>query len=1358
MPDIFGTAANDTIPGLASDDSLYGGSTTDPVGTGSDFIFGGEGNDQIFAGDGNDTLSGQAGDDLLQGGDGDDILESELDPDSAFAGTDSLFGGAGNDSLTARWQAGQGTEVLDGGDDIDRLSLDLSLLTTGFSINMLKGGSWAVGTWVQLNGFETGTVVFGSGNDTLTTDFTDLNLSSGLGDDRITIKGDGAAWGDDGNDTLQAWGAAALYGGTGQDYLSSIGTGNRLEGGLGRDTLAGGNGNDTLVDTWETAVGLQLIDGSAGTDRVELDLGAANQAVSLVLNSGLVQIGNRFEVNNVEAFSLILSSGDDLVVSSTLAVSVAGGSGDDTLIGGSGGDALSGGQGNDLLIAGATQAGETDSLNGQAGDDTLVADGEGRLTLFDGTWQDVADVTLRAGNFAAPGTVFQFGLITLDASHLGAAITLLTASGGSTLSLDAPGGQSIALSARELVVEGTAFDDLLSPVSTLGGPPSVVLQMYGGEGNDTLEGGGFLRGGDDDDSILGAQGNDSLWGDAGNDLIQDLSGNNLMDGGAGDDRIEAGSGQDTITVGQGSDTVDASFGNDRVVFVGGDAATIDGGAGIDTISFLGATSGVFARAGGTTVLNGTALNLTNFELLEGSGFEDTLIGTTGANTLAGGAADDRIDGRVGADLLMGDDGDDRLLSVDRVDHADTLDGGAGIDTAVIDRSGTSGWHRLILGGNLESLGPTTVLIGIERLSYVGGRGSDTVTGGQYDDRIDGGLGDDYLEGGAGNDVLISVGLGQMDTLFGGEGTDRAVIDRSLETADLMVDFFMVTGSTPTTLNFIEELWFTGGFGNDSVFGGALDDRIYGGAGNDTIDGRPGQDTIDAGAGHDHVYLGRTSGEINGGDGYDMADFSAHIPTTGLFLQLGQAGLQLLGEVTGRMTGFEAVTGTSLDDRITGDSGDNALYGGFGADMLDGGQGSDVLLGLAGDDTLVSAQAANDNLQGGADRDLAVVDRSQSTASLTFNPTTGQLTGDGFLTFVLGFELLDLQLGSGNDTATGFSGDDTLAGGAGNDLLYGGAGNDVLNGDSGNDGLFGGAGRDVLQLFAIGPMLDTLNGGAWATDQAEIHGEALSDGLTLTLGAGNLTGNGIDVVVTEIESLAFYGGSGADAITAGGLADTLIGAGGGDSLVGLAGNDSLAGGSGADSLYGGSGNDQLYGGSDNDVIAGGTGADLLSGGTGVDLLDYSAAIGNLQVNLATGLVAGSDAAGDTISGFENVWGGSGADVITGTALANLILGNGGADRLVGAAGADSLWGGIGNDTLTGGSEADVFQFALGDGQDRIGDFEIGIDRIRLTDRVAADVSWVALSPTTTRVDLAGGDTITLVGVTAASLTLADFTFG
>jgi len=122
---------------------------------------------------------------------------------------------------------------------------------------------------------------------------------------------------------------------------------------------------------------------------------------------------------------------------------------------------------------------------------------------------------------------------------------------------------------------------------------------------------------------------------------------------------------------------------------------------------------------------------------------------------------------------------------------------------------------------------------------------------------------------------------------------------------------------------------------------------------------------------------------------------------------------------------------------------------------------------------------------------------------------------------------------------------------------------------------------------------------------------------------------------------------------GGTSSATVSVAVGGTQTGGSGNDTLTGTPGNDSLNGGNGNDSLIGNAGNDTLIGGNGTDFLVGSAGNDLLN-----------------------GDN--------------------------------------GSDTLTGGLGNDTLTGGNGQDIFVFAPGEGIDTINDFQLGTDKIGLTE--------------------------------------------
>lgn len=192
------------------------------------------------------------------------------------------------------------------------------------------------------------------------------------------------------------------------------------------------------------------------------------------------------------------------------------------------------------------------------------------------------------------------------------------------------------------------------------------------------------------------------------------------------------------------------------------------------------------------------------------------------------------------------------------------------------------------------------------------------------------------------------------------------------------------------------------------------------------------------------------------------------------------------------------------------------------------------------------------------------------------------------------------------------------------------------------------------------------------------------------------------------------GAGNDTVFGGAGNDILRGQDGEDRLSGMDGNDTLEGGAGRDALYGGAGNDilrgeagddALIGGTGDDILNGAAGADRLFGGAGIDMASYWGSLAAVSVDLGAGTASGGDAAGDRLSGIEN---------LRGTRFA---------DRLTGDAGANRLEGWEAADILTGGAGADIFAYQrLAEGGDRITDFSKAQgDRI---DLAAIDASAAA----------------------------------
>jgi hypothetical protein len=173
-------------------------------------------------------------------------------------------------------------------------------------------------------------------------------------------------------------------------------------------------------------------------------------------------------------------------------------------------------------------------------------------------------------------------------------------------------------------------------------------------------------------------------------------------------------------------------------------------------------------------------------------------------------------------------------------------------------------------------------------------------------------------------------------------------------------------------------------------------------------------------------------------------------------------------------------------------------------------------------------------------------------------------------------------------------------------------------------------------------------------------------------------------------------------------------------------------------------------------------DLGSGARAVEVIPIDDAEQSVSVtdSVMFGLVFGAtgtlNATLDS-SDIKAAFGTNGGVTLVAGALNAGFVGGSGNDTLIGGPLGDTLDGGPGNDSLTGGTGADTFIFAPGGAADTITDFSLGEgDQIDLTAftniHTLADVlSHATQQGADTVLDFGNGDTLTLAGVSQASLT-------
>ncbi|MBP0030081.1 S8 family serine peptidase [Roseofilum sp. Guam] len=323
---------------------------------------------------------------------------------------------------------------------------------------------------------------------------------------------------------------------------------------LGRDTIQGGDGNDSIF---------------AGTGGVYTDdtVGGSDTVIGGRDDDSIFG-GNGDDYLDVDAslVNSIIPASDDAVQGND---TVRGGYGNDTIgrlgsaVGATGVDYYDGGEGNDS-IQGGNQGANTvgDTLIGGGGNDTIEAGGQGDDSVLGGDGDDV--ITIGGGN---------------DFADSGNGNDSILAIGGNNTILTGDGDDSVITNAGTHYIDfGAGNDNAVFEAFTIatinagdgndfvsGGLSSTIA---GGAGNDTFYGGVLddsIRGGSDDDYLSGGfgDGNDTISGDDGNDFIEGVDGNDSILGGNGQDTIEGGFGSDTLS---GFDGSSGGDGTDRFVF------------------------------------------------------------------------------------------------------------------------------------------------------------------------------------------------------------------------------------------------------------------------------------------------------------------------------------------------------------------------------------------------------------------------------------------------------------------------------------------------------------------------------------------------------------------------------------------------------------------------------------------------------------------------------------------------------------------------------------------------------------------------------------------------------------------------
>lgn len=556
-----------------------------------------------------------------------------------------------------------------------------------------------------------------------------------------------------------------------------------LNGASGDDVLNGNGGNDTL----QGFGGADLLDGGTGADQMTGGLGDDEYIVDHAGDAVIEAVGEGNDSVGSSVTHTLDANVEDLTLTGSANINGTGNGLDNEITGNSGNNTLNG-------LAGA------DTLRGGQGNDIFIVDNVGDVVIETGAGTDLVQ---SSATFFALGANVENLTLTGGSAIDGTGNTLaniLTGNGGAN-TLNGGGGADTmngGLGNDIYVVDNVGDVVTETGVGTDEVQSTITFTLGTRFENLTLTGGAAIDG-------TGNTAANVLTGNGAANTLTGLEGNDTLDGGGGDDTMVGGLGNDTYIVGQSGDVVSEDPGEGTDLVESSIAFTL--GANVEKLTLTGAAS-----------INGTGNSVAN-----------ELIGNTGNNTL---------DGKAGADTMKGGLGNDTYVVNNAGDVATEL-AGEGTDTvqAAVTFTLASQLENLTLtgGGNINGTGNTIVN------TLLGNGGNNILDGKLGADTMEGGAGDDtYVVDNAGDLAKEFVGEG-TDTVNSSKTFTIAnhVENLSLTgasnisgTGNVLANILTGNGADNT---------LSGLGGDDQIVGGDGDDDIFGGTGNDDLDGGTGAD-------------------------------------------------------------------------------------------------------------------------------------------------------------------------------------------------------------------------------------------------------------------------------------------------------------------------------------------------------------------------------------------------------------------------------------------------------------------------------------------------------------------------------------
>jgi Ca2+-binding RTX toxin-like protein len=688
--------------------------------------------------------------------------------------------------------------------------------------------------------------------------------------------------------------AAETINGTGQaDIIDGLGGVDTLLGGSGSDTylFGAGSGNDIVEEDGLTndVDTIKLVD--LDPSDVLVGRNGYHLFITIVSTDETLKVVDHFSTQNEGIEQVVFADTTVWDRAAILAQAVMlGTESDETINGSSGADTIDGLGGADILQGGS--GGDTYIYRAGSGNDTIIELGQS-------------------------SNVDQVKLVSLNAddvvvSRVGDHLFITVTSTGEQLKVQEHFDGTIWGIEELIFADSTVWDRAAMQANSITTGTSSADTINGTSANETFDGLGgndTISGGTGSDVYLyrAGSGNDTIieYNDAGGvDQVK------LLDLNPSDVTFRRSGYHLFITINATGEELKvqeqffSTYGVEQIVF--GDNTVWDRSQ-IQAAAWIRGTSG-------TDSLTGSG----NADTIDGQGGNDTMNGGAGGDTyiFGIGSGNDTInensDGAaVDKVRLVGLDPSDVTFSRTG-DHLFITITSSGEQLKVTDHfySTTYGVEQLIFDDNVIWDRPQILF----QVPQLGTSGNDSMTGSSADNAFIGGLGNDTVSGSSGSDIYIyasgdgndkfdenSASTSELDVVW---FTDINPGDITLTRVgnDLMVNvtatghqieldeqywnasqyygleqFRFADGTVWGRDQILQNAWWNGTTGNDTLSGWGSFDNIDGGSGNDTLNGNAGVDKLVGGAGNDTITggVGNDVFMFRSGFGQDtITDFSA----------------------------------------------------------------------------------------------------------------------------------------------------------------------------------------------------------------------------------------------------------------------------------------------------------------------------------------------------------------------------------------------------------------------------------------------------------------------------------------------------